>query len=399
MVVALLVAALLLTTGCWDIREMNQLAMVMAVGIDKAEEPGRVSVTVQIARPSGEGRSGNASSGQGKSASVYIATADGDTLFSAIRNLAQFTSRRIMWAHNNVVVVGESLAREDLTPVIDFFTRNQELRMRTWIVVARNVAARAIVSAPTGMEDVPANSISALLRYAQLPGESVRIDISDVAAAYFAKDLYPVIPTMTLRNRALKATERPDPKALLPQADLAGSAIFRHARLIGYVERDAGRGLRWLRREMQNAAITVPCLNDPEHSIAMEIRSPKTNISTTVSGQVATFSVQVQTAAWVTEQDCKTPDVGTAAFKAYTEKALAKKIETEMRQTLTALQKEMKADGVKFGRLLHIQHPQWWRTNAKRWDELFPKAQTRFTITVKVQKMGLYTRPMGSKSP
>ncbi|HYF94591.1 MAG TPA: Ger(x)C family spore germination protein [Symbiobacteriaceae bacterium] len=395
--IALLMTCIALLTGCWDLREMNHLALVMAVGIDKSETPGRFEVTVQIARPAGRAGSGSSAAGVGRA--VYVATADGDTIFGAIRNLAQFTSRRIMWAHNNVVIIGDALAREDITPVVDFFTRNQELRMRTWIAVARDAAARDVVATNTGMEDVPADSLSALLRYAQLPGESVRVEIGDVAGAFFATDANPVMPVIMLKPRALRSSDQPEEEEPTPQAVLSGSAIIRKTRLVGYVERETGRGLLWLRAQMKNAVLTIPCPEGKPGTLAVEIRSPKVKLRSSVGGQSPVMNVEVRTEAWLSEQGCPTPAMRASELKSYAAKALGEKIEAEMRATLKLLQQELKTDAIRYGRVLHIQHPDWWRKHGARWEEIFPKVKTRISVAATIPKMSLYTRPVRAHTP
>lgn len=396
---ALLCLCLLLLTGCWDLREMNHLALVMAVGIDKAEEPGRLQVTVQIARPKGKGGSQGGVGGEEQAGKpVYVATADGDTLFGAIRNLAQFTSRRIMWAHNNVVVIGESLAREDITPVVDFFTRNQELRMRTWVIVARGSDARSVVASSTGMEDIPANSISALLRYAQLPGESVRSDVVQLTSDFFGSDRQPVLSAITLRPRALSPGTT-ETQALLEQAELAGSAIFSHKRLAGFVSRETGRGLLWLRREMKNAVLTIPCPAGHPGNMAVEVRSAKVDITPALNGRLPNFTVNVRLNGSLSEQGCTTGHMLQSELKAVAEKELAKKIESEVKATLTVLQTELKVDAIGYGRIVHKEYPGWWRVNKERWEQLFPEVKSRVYVEARIPKMGLYVRPMHDTTP
>ncbi|MDF2627829.1 MAG: hypothetical protein K0R39_1660 [Symbiobacteriaceae bacterium] len=387
-----LLTVTLLLTGCWDLREMNHLALVMAVGIDKSDTPGRLQVTIQVARPSSGGKGAGPAQGGGQP--VYIATADGDTIFAAIRNLAQFTSRRIMWAHNNIVIIGESLAQDDITPVIDFFTRNQELRMRTWIAVARGSKARDIVTSATGMEEIPAVSISALLRYAQLPGEAVRTELGDVLDAYLAHDQTPVLAALELKPRGLKPSGEPQQEERVQQAVLSGTAIFKDTHLVGYTEREVGRGLLWIRRQMRNATLSVPCPGNKGGSMAVEIRRPRISARSFVSGQTPTIQLRVETLAWLAEQDCPTPNLDTLRLKQYTEDALAKEIAADMRAAVKFLQQEVRSDAGGFARLLHVQQPAWWRVNARRWDELFPRIKTSFSVTVKIRKMSLYTRPM-----
>jgi spore germination protein KC len=392
-----LIGLLVLLTGCWDIREMNQLALVVAVGIDKLPESGRYEVTIQVARPGGSGggkaRGGGAGDAAGGSP-IYVAAADGDTLFGAIRNLAQFTSRRIMWAHNNVVVIGESVARDDITPVMDFFTRNQELRMRTWVVVARGSTAKSVVAAQTGIEQVPADSISALFRYAQLPGESVKTDINDVVAAFFGPDVNPVIAAIKLNKRALRSSEEPAAQKRVPQVELAGTAILHDQHVVGYVQRETGRGLLWLRMQMRNAVLTIPCPPGRKGNMAAEIRSPSVRVRTRIQRGVPAFDVRVETEAWLSEQDCITPEITADQLKRFAEQEMTRKIQAEIRQTLDLLQKEFKVDAINFGRQVHIQQPAWWRVNRNRWDEIFPTVPVQVTVQAHIPKMGLYVRPM-----
>lgn len=388
----LIVLALLLSS-CFDMRELNQLALVMAVGIDKSpEDPARFVVTIQIARPgaTGEGRGGSA----GGEAPVFTASADGDTIFAAIRNLAQFTSRRIMWAHNNVVIIGRSLAEEDITPVIDFFTRNQELRLRTWVVVARDAPARDLVTAKTGMEDIPANSISALFRYAALPGESVRTDMAALTAAFFSADLNPVISAMRLTERAIPIADRPGEHGGNLEAELRGTAIIQGKRLVGFVEEDAGRGLLWLRGEMRNATVTIPCPGPTGKSMAVEIRGPQVKVHAQIRQGKPHFRVAVQSQGWLTEQGCTTPQYDTMSLKAYAEEHFARQVEEQIREALRVLQEDLRTDAIKFGNKLHAQQPGWWRQNQDRWSEIFPEVPVEVSVTTDLPKMGLYNRPM-----
>ncbi|MFZ5828158.1 MAG: Ger(x)C family spore germination protein [Bacillota bacterium] len=387
-----LAVLLLLLTGCWDLREMNQLALVMAVGIDLAETPGRYLVTVQVARP-GAGKGGRGGAGSGDASgrkAVYIASADGDTIFAAIRNLAQFTSRRIMWAHNNVIVIGEPLAREGITPVIDFFTRNQELRMRTWVVVARGAEAQEIVSAQTGMETVPANSISAILRHASLPGEAPRTDVSEVSHSFMNRELNTVISAVRLKDRLVNEEE--------PQVELRGAAIFNGPRLAGYVESETGRGLLWLRREMSNAVITVPCPGGGGN-MAVELRSPVSRVTPFLQEGRPVFLVTVRTEGWLSEQDCTTPEMDSLALKAMVEREMSAKIRGDIEQTVAYLQEEIGVDGAGFGRRVHVEHPAWWRAHGDRWEEIFPESPVEIQVRVRLSKMGIYTRPLQPQEP
>ncbi len=392
----ILVLLLLSLSGCWDAREMNHIALVMAVGIDRSEkDPSRFLVTIQVARP-GSARSeqaGGGGGGGGGKEPVYTVSADGDTIFAAIRNLAQFTSRRILWAHNNVVVIGEEVAREDITPIVDFFTRNQELRMRTWVVVARGSTAQAVVAAKTGLEDIPANSISAVMRYAFLPGESVRTDMNHVIHAVLTGDQHPVISAVRLTPRAA-APESQGEKGLGLQVELRGTALFNGVKLVGFVDGSQGRGLLWLRDQMKNAVISIPCPNADNVGLAIELRSPEVQIRPDFEGSTPVINLNVRSRAWLSERDCPTEGRSRSVMLQEVAGAVEDDIRLSIEGTLSTLQQELKLDAILFAKRFHDEYPAWWQAHHSEWGDLFPTVQTRINVSVQLGKMGLYIRPL-----
>lgn len=169
--VTLMIFVVFSLTGCLGKREINDLAMVMAVGIDKGEN-GQVKITTQIVRPADSRGSTGAPSGQ-TGDPIWSATAESETLFDAIRNLSTFSSRRVFWAHNYAIVINEDYAREGIGDVVDFFTRNPELRMRTWVMVTPDEASK-LVSTITGLEVIPGEALNKLFRYNRISVQAPR---------------------------------------------------------------------------------------------------------------------------------------------------------------------------------------------------------------------------------
>ncbi|MGE5404426.1 MAG: hypothetical protein ACM3PP_05760, partial [Candidatus Saccharibacteria bacterium] len=82
------------------------------------------------------------------------------------------SSRRIMWAHNNVVIIGESLARQGIIPVVDYFTHQPELRMKAEVVISRG-DARDYITAKLGMDTPSGISFFLMERYRPLSAVSI----------------------------------------------------------------------------------------------------------------------------------------------------------------------------------------------------------------------------------
>ena len=82
-IVALLIIITLtamLLTGCWDRKELNQLGIAMAIGLDKGDD-GKIQLTSQIVRPAAMEKQGG-----GNEPPYELVISSGDSIFEAIRH-------------------------------------------------------------------------------------------------------------------------------------------------------------------------------------------------------------------------------------------------------------------------------------------------------------------------
>ena len=261
-------------SGCWDLREINEIGLVTAVGIDKGTEPNKYAVTVQMANQSAEGSS---DSGSKAKSEMWIGTEEGSSVFDAARKLSSVSSRRIMWAHNNVVIIGESLAREGIIPVVDFFTHNPELRMKSAVAIA-NGDAEKYVAAKVGMESPSGVAFIFLESYRALSAESVESHMLQVSADIKNKYSSPLITAIDLKELTKQPEEGNKGGGGSETVKLSGAAVFKRDRMIGWLSPEETRGVSWIRNETKNTVVTV---TDPEYgnkSVAVETHDVKAKI-------------------------------------------------------------------------------------------------------------------------
>lgn len=99
--ICLLCILTLLLSGCWSKRELNELAIVVALGIDKIDD--EYEITVQIVDPS-EISMRQASTQRSPVVSYH---SRGETIFEAIRKMTTIAARKPYFAHLQVVVLGK----------------------------------------------------------------------------------------------------------------------------------------------------------------------------------------------------------------------------------------------------------------------------------------------------
>lgn len=201
----ILVIVLVFTlTGCWNAREINELALVLSVALDKNDDG--FKVTAQMAKP--ETYSKTPSGGGGgteKEKPFWIISGTGKTIFDAVRNMASISSRRIVWSHIKVIIIGEELAKNDIQEIFDFFSRNAELRFRTWIAVTPGEAGKILEIVPI-MEKDPSLNIEKITEKTNLIGSACGIMLKDFLEDYMDPYLNPVASRIVLTKQDSKPT-------------------------------------------------------------------------------------------------------------------------------------------------------------------------------------------------
>ena len=129
---ALLAALMCLTViipGCWDKDEPDEVVLVMMVAFDVDEEGELIKVAAQVANPLGAAEAeeeGGADKGP-----TWTEVARGHSTYEAVQNLELKSTRQMEWAHLEVLIVSEAMAKRGLRPILDYFDREHEARLIT----------------------------------------------------------------------------------------------------------------------------------------------------------------------------------------------------------------------------------------------------------------------------
>lgn len=119
---------LFLTTGCWNRRELNELAIATGMAIDITDDD-QYLVTVQIVNP-GEVASKQA---KGTQASVTTFEAKAGSISEAIRKMTTNAPRKIYLSHLRILVLSEELAKHGIGKSLEFLSRDHEMRTDFYI--------------------------------------------------------------------------------------------------------------------------------------------------------------------------------------------------------------------------------------------------------------------------
>ncbi|MFT9077835.1 MAG: hypothetical protein ABF463_09730, partial [Ethanoligenens sp.] len=130
LMLAVSLSAMVALTGCTTSRELKDMDIVEGLGVDLLPD-GEYQATYQIFQMQ-TGAGGEA---------VDILQTSGSNLFDCSRNATVQTGKRLYYSNERVLVIGSAVCRKGLTPLMDFFSRNHELRMGQRVFMAEGRAA------------------------------------------------------------------------------------------------------------------------------------------------------------------------------------------------------------------------------------------------------------------
>lgn len=123
-------------TGCSNYHELNDLAIVSAIGIEKEEE--KFKVTLELYREVKEGNSA-------KEESTTI-EGTGKTIDEAINNSSLMSETLLYFSHIQAIIIDGDYAKEGISKMIDYLSRNTEFSFVSYVVVTEDKKPSEILS-------------------------------------------------------------------------------------------------------------------------------------------------------------------------------------------------------------------------------------------------------------
>ncbi|MGD8191357.1 Ger(x)C family spore germination protein [Brevibacillus ginsengisoli] len=379
-------------TGCWNRRELSDLAIVSAMAVDKSPKKNEYHVSFQIVNP-GEVATGVSGGGGGRATPITVVSGNGTTLFEAIRRTSQKVPRQLFFAHIRLLVIGESLAKEGITELFDLFERAREARLTSEVLIARGTTANSLISVVTPMEKISANSTVGKLKFTtKVWSENIKVEIDDVIRALVGEGTEPVISGMRVLGDPKKGMSTDNVKKTQPDAigEISGIAIFKKGKLKKWLDGDEARGYMWAANKLKSTILRLDC-QDKKGGLGIEITRSQTVIKTAIQNGNPVITVSIREEGNVAEMKCAT-DLGKLEEIQKIEQAWSKETKKEVTTVVKIAQKE-KVDIFGFGEAIGRQHPKEWETLKRGWNNTFSKLQVKVQVETYIRRPGMRIKP------
>ncbi|WP_051254558.1 Ger(x)C family spore germination protein [Halobacillus kuroshimensis] len=382
---------LAMLTGCWNSRELDELGIAVATGIDKNDQ-GEYLITVQVINPSEV-----ATEAPTTRPPVSTYTITGETLFEAFRKLSIKTPRKIYLSQMRLVVIGESLAEDGIMPALDFLYRDHEFRPSYYITVAKNASVENILSVLTPYEKIPANKVMNSIENAESHwGVTTGVHIDTLISKIRSPGEEAVLGGLLLNgeedvgNRMSNVEQADAPTTL----ELDETAVFKEDRLAGWLTEKQSLGFNFITGEVSSTIVTHPCENGETSSV--ELLRSTSSISAEMDGDTPSISVLIEAEGNIGEMNCDI-SIGEPEGIDQINLALEEEIETIVQSAIVAAQSDFESDIFGFGQAVHRYEKNDWKTLESEWDEVFKDVRVQVDVKAEVRSRGNSSRQIDKK--
>lgn len=376
-------------SGCWNSRELNELAVVSGIGMDLVPETDEYRVTFQLVNPSSTSTS--SSPGSGKPAIVVVSATD-KTMFGALRRASKHVTRQLFFAHTQLIVLGESLARDGINDIFDIFERSHELRLNSEILVARGSDAASVLKLLTPVESLPAlGLVKKAQNTSSVWGENRTIRVFDVIQGITGEgDL--TINAVKINGDAEEGKKKSNLEGseTLTETMMNGLGVFRQGKLLYWMKDSEARGTEWLLNQIEETVLDIDA-DDKKESVAVNIIYSRTEVKTTMEDGLPVFHVTIAEEGSVNETDSFV-DLSKREEIMKLERQLEKKTRLEVMQAFEKGQ-QLESDIFNFGNELKRTNPQEWAALDGDWGQIFAKGKLDLKIRAYIRSTGMSLKP------
>lgn len=401
-----------LSAGCYDRREIDDLAYVIAIGLDKGKS-NVLKMTLQFAVPTaiGNGQEGGGSNGEKSS---IVTTVETPTIYSGLNMVNNYISKQVDLSHAKVIIFSKELAQEGIHQYIHAIMRGREFRPNMFILVARDSAEEYIKNVKPSLEINPAKYYEMNLeafKYTGFTGNTQLINFylqqectcSQAVATLAAVNRYKTTGDFTVKHSTAGNKSRSYPlegdfkAGHIPRvgevhSEIMGLAVFDGGTMVGELDGEETTYYLMQTGQYHYSYITLPdpivkdkfvVLNvtqnrKPAHRVRMEDGSPKIHANIRLDADILSI------------QSGKNYEY--AGNVHILEKAAEDFIEKGMLQFLNRTTTELNADVCAFGKTMKGQFLTWKEWQEFKWLERYKDATFEIDVDLKIRRPGLIIR-------
>ena len=376
-----IIPLILLLTGCYNYREINELAIVSGISITK--EGNDIKLTTEVINPKKEQ---DASSGEEPEFITY--TKKAKSIQEAIRKMIQESPRKMYGAHIEILIIDEKIAKKDLMDILDFFARDPEIRSEFKVLIGKN---DDILKITTPLEKISSQNIrDSLENNSKYLGYANVVTYHELISNVLNPNKELVLPVISLKGNQKEGEEKENISDTTNKANpyLSGMAIFKNNQLKGYLTEKEELTYNMLTNEAKNFFIRTNNKDNQyvvhkiiRFSSKMEFNKKAKEIEITLKGNAAIAEVNEKI------------DLENLNEVSNLEKELNKELKKTVEDSIQNIKNKYNSDIFGFRDLIYKTDPKYYKGINKDWYKgIFQNIKVNVKVEVKGKEKGSLNR-------
>lgn len=394
-IISVVLVLVLSLSGCGSRTELNELGIIVATGVDGHK--GEWTVTYQVIIPSAMSSGLGGSVGGGSSqAAVHTFSSQGKTIREAIDISNLENSRKLYFAHNNVVIIGKQAAEEGIEEVIDTYFRNSDARETVKVLVADR-KAREILRQLIPPEKLPGQALSKILQKDDQTGSFFpSISIYELALKISSDSGAAGVPEVSMigsEGNSLESANIFKQTSSKVNLRLSGLSIFKGAKKVGTFNQKESLGLSWLTNQVKRNTLTFEDENSESAGKALsafQIITAKVKVTPVKGALHLSLNVKAKVTGELVvsnseEDTTKTKDINKM------QQQVEKIIEMQIMEGWKSVQK-LQIDLIGIANKVHRKYPGYWKEIKGSWPEEMARMDINIDVQASIKRPGLFQK-------
>lgn len=380
-----LIAPLLLS-GCWERRELNELAFVLGMGIDKADAGYRV--TMQVVIPSS--LSAPNVGGTGGGVPILVKSLTVPTVYEAEKQFSLMNSRTAYFGHIRVLVIGEELARAGIGEVLDVLKRSREPRNDFYAIVAKGTTAEEVLQILTPLDKLPANKLfNSLDQSYKVTSRTVAIPLNRFIEVLISRGINPVLTGVEITGNVGEGNKKNNVEESVPNTGMQfqNVAVFKGDKMIGWLNGDETIGFNYINNNVDSNS--GPVIGDDGQPIVIEALQTTTKRKVKIIDGEPHIYIHVKAVCNV--EDVQSSDnLEDERVIRQLEKKSEERIIMRMKSTVKHINNKFNVDILGFGQSIYHASPGTWERLQRTQKETYLQSlPVHFTASVTINRIGV----------
>lgn len=280
--ILLIVPLILLLSGCYSYRELNDLAIVSGVSVSMEDD--KFKVALEVVNPKKMQDASNSDEPD-----FFIYTSVDKSLQEAFRNIIKESPKKAYASHVEVLVIDESVCKNNLGDILDFFARDPEVRNEFYVLISRD---DDVLKVTTPLENISStNIIDSMESNSKYLGVTNLLTYYDLISNYLNPNIELALPSIEVIGDASMGEETENIKKTSTDASivLANISVFKDNKLLGYLNKDESIVYNFVRDNIKTTLIRNEY--DNGEYVVNEIIDAKTKMKADIEKNKITISI------------------------------------------------------------------------------------------------------------